>query len=148
MKIKVINGLAPDFGQRADRIVELYNKECAAFQEASLTIMRAETLNLIYVEGVEGGIITDKHYDQSGNLLFNSVMYAAFPEYDRRKGYLQACLKHAGFPIDAIQVQYGDPMKVWKHLGFNELRVLGISCYLINRDIPEVDWNRDTVVFR
>lgn len=140
MQVKTINATHADFKRKADNILELYNQESHSPFDEVLNVNKPESLNLVYVEGVEGGVITDRWCNSSGEFLFNSIMFAAFPQQERRKGHLKACLQNAGFPIETVQINGGDPIDIWRKLGFTKIGTLGMTVMMRTRDFPNIHW--------
>ncbi|HCG8623124.1 TPA: hypothetical protein NJ576_003842 [Vibrio parahaemolyticus] len=142
MKVKVIDGNHPKFKKKADQILKIYNQEsCIPFDE-SLEVTKPDSIRLIYIKGKDGGVIIDKWHADDKKLLFNSIMYAAFPENERRKGYLRACIERAGFPIETVQLDDVDTISVWKKLGFTKAGTLGFCTMLRSKDFENVQWGK------
>ncbi len=140
MKVNVISGSHHSFKARADQILDIYNKESSAPFDECLNITKLESVRLIYVEGVEGGVITDQWCSSTGEFLFHSIMFAAFPKHERKKGHLKACIEQAGFPVETVQINGGDPIEVWRKLGFTKSGTLGFTTMLRSRDFNDVNW--------
>ncbi|KMJ46711.1 hypothetical protein AB204_02530 [Xenorhabdus khoisanae] len=142
MKVQVITGKHPDFISKAQRIVDIYNQDGDGFGDERLEISYPETLHLIYVENVEGGVITDAWRDENGHILFHSIMFAAFPKPDRRKGFLRACIEDSDFPIETVQINSMQTYPIWKKLGFDKVGLLGMTLMLRCRDFDGVTWGQ------
>ncbi len=142
MKIKVIDGNHPKFKKKADKILEIYNQESSVPFDESLEMTAPDSLRLVYIKGKEGGVIIDKWHDNNNMLMFNSIMYAAFPKEDRQNGHLRACIQRAGFPIETVQLNGGDNLAVWKKLGFTKGGTLGFCTMLRSRDFEGVSWGK------
>ncbi|MFA0381157.1 hypothetical protein [Vibrio sp. 10N.222.54.A3] len=140
MNIKVITGNDPEFLQRANDIINIYNETCPSCHQESLNLSRLDALKLIYVDGVAGGVITDEWCNSNGEFMFHSIMFAAFPKESRNQGYLKACLTHCGFPVETVQINDYDPVDIWKKLGFNLAGTMGMTIMLRSRDFEGVKW--------
>ncbi|AZL83356.1 hypothetical protein EIJ81_00380 (plasmid) [Aliivibrio salmonicida] len=138
--MKVIGPSHEDFWDRANKIVEIYNEESSVPFSELLDVSNSNTINLIYIDGIDGGVITDAWYNKNDEFLFHSIMYAAFPKADRQKGYLKACVNSVNFKIETVQINAGDPVEIWKKLGFKKLGLLNFTMMLRTRDFDGVNW--------
>lgn len=140
MEIKIISPNDLEFDARAKEIVDIYNSESKAPFSEALDVTNPKSIKLIYVVGCAGGVITDAWHHKNGDFAFHSVMFAAFPVSERRKGYLRACLERADYPIETVQVNGNDPIEIWKKLGFTKQGTLGFSTMLRSRDFDGIKW--------
>lgn len=140
MNVRVIDGTHPEFAARAEFILDVYNRESKCPFPETLTVKSPETIRMIFIDGVEGGVIADRWSDENDNTIFWSIMYAGFNESDRRKGYLSACIQNGELPLETVQVQGGDPIEVWKKVGFKKAGTMGMTIMLRTRDFEGIKW--------
>ena len=141
MSVKVITSKDHGFEERANQIVALYNESNDSDHHEQIELAVDHKLKLIFVEGVDGGVIVDAWHDNSNNnFMFYSINFAAFPPEARNKGHLKACMRECGFPIETVQINPWDPIELWQNLGFTLAGTLGFTTMLRSRDFENVRW--------
>lgn len=140
MNVRVIDGAHPEFAARAKFILDIYNRESDSGFDETLTVTSPSSIRIIFIDGVEGGVIADRWSDRTGKTIFFSIMFAAFNESDRKKGYLSACIQNSELQLETVQVQEGDPIEVWKKLGFKKAGMMSGTLMLRTRDFDGVVW--------
>ena len=138
MEIKILTSETPGYMNRAKNIVDLYNDSSDWSEE--LNLKNPESTSIICVEGDKGGVLIDSFC----KVDLKCVMFAAFEEKNRRKGYLRACIefgKKSDLDIVVVELNLHDNTEPWKKLGYKYVGMFSMCLCCTNRKLDFVNYD-------
>jgi len=138
--VLMIKSNSPEYMERAQRIVDIYNENSNCPFDEELDLIEPENTMIVYVEGDSGGVLLD--FMSKHNVY--RVMFAGFELENRRKGYLQNCLIRSranNVDIALVEINGGDEAPLWRSLGFDRMGSVGFSSVLTNKELDFVHYS-------
>ncbi|CAG19302.1 hypothetical protein [Photobacterium profundum] len=144
MKTRILEHTDAGFLGKSEQIVNIYNKYSKAPFNEVLNLPKPQSIKLVIVEGIRGGVLFDRVKTPDGDIY--SVMYAAFMKRDQKKGHLSACIRHmreTGLSVKIVELGYTDgAFNAFNKLGFTKLGMLNLSQVLTTECLDFIKYKK------